>query len=261
MRTSPESERPMARFQQQQFAFTAHVRDPQGAPVPEGIPVRRMAVYTELLFNNIDSQMATNFPVLRSLIADPDWEALIRDFMRRHRSTTPLFPQVGQEFLAYLQQEREPQPQDPPFMLELTHYEYVELAVALSTEDDGLGDYDPNGDLLQGCPLIAPTAWNLSYRWPVHEIGPDNRPDQPPAEPTHLVVYRDRQDAVHFLRINAVTQRMLELLKEFPRLSGLEILERVAAELAHPQPQAVIDAGLALLDDLRRRHVILGTRA
>ena len=70
-------------------------------------------------------------------------------------------------------------------------------------------DFDPNGDLLAGCPLVSPTAWNLTYQWPVHTIGPECVPDEPPEQPTHLVVYRDRVDEVHFLQINAVTQRML----------------------------------------------------
>ena len=259
MHTSPD-ELPLPRFQRQQLAFTAHIRDPDSNPVPAGIPTRRMAVYTELLFNNIDSQMATNFPVLRQITSDADWQALIRDFMVRHRSRTPLFTQVGLEFLDYLQNEREPQPGDRPFMLELAHYEYVELAVSISEADVDLAACDPNGDLLADRPLVAPTAWNLSYVWPVHQIGPDFLPDAPPAEPTHLVVYRDRRDGVHFLQINAVTQRLLQLLKEDPECTGLEVLNSIVDEMAHPQPDVVITAGRELLDDLRRRNVVIGTR-
>ena len=258
MSTSPEPQRP--RFQQQQLTFTAHIRDPDNCGLPEGVPARRMAIYTELFFNNINEQLAGNFPVLRRITDDGHWSAMVRDFMIRHRSETPLFTEVGQEFLAYLHDEREAQPGDWPFMLELAHYEYVELAVAISAADEALGEYDPNGDLLTGRPLVGPTAWNLSYRWPVHTIGPDHLPEEAPAEPTHLVVYRDRQDEVHFLQINAVTQRLLQLLKENPQQTGLNALNTIAEELDHPQPAAVIAAGHELLDDLRRRNVILGTR-
>jgi len=256
---SPDPQLP--KFQRQQLAFTAHIRDPRSNPLPDGVPARRMAVYTEIFFNNINEQLAGNFPVLYRITQDERWHALVRDFMIRHRSETPLFTEVGQEFLDYLQREYEPQPDDWPFMLELAHYEYVELAVSISTADEDLGEYDPNGDLLHGSPLVGPTAWNLSYRWPVHSIGPDYLPDEAPAEPTHLVVYRDRQDDVHFLQINAVTQRLLQLLKENPRLTGLDVLKAIAGELGHPDPQKVIGAGRELLDDLHRRNVILGTRA
>jgi hypothetical protein len=258
VQTSPEKERPG--FQQQQLAFTAHIRDPDSAPPPAGIPVRRMAIYTELFFNNINDQLSANFPVLRRITSDQRWQAMVRDFMIRHRSATPLFTEVGLEFLEYLQQEREPRPDDWPFMLELAHYEYVELAVAISPDDEGLDECNPNGDLLQGRPLVAPTTWNLSYRWPVQMIGPEYLPEEPPAQPTHLVVYRDRQDQVHFLQINAVSQRLIELLKENPHSTGLDVLNTIARELAHTDPDAVIAAGAGLLADLRQRNVILGTR-
>ena len=258
MSTSPEAG--LEYFQRQQLEFTAHIRDPENAPLPEGIPARRMAIYTEIFFNNINDQLSGNFPVLRQISSDERWTAMVRDFMRTHRSATPLFTEVALEFLEYLQQEREPQPTDWPFMLELAHYEYVELAVAISTADENQGDFDPNGDLVAGRPLVAPTAWNLSYRWPVHTIGPEHLPQEPPADPTHLVVYRDRADAVHFLEINAVTQRLLQLLKENPDNTGLDVLKTIAGELRHPDAESVVAAGRELLDELRQRHVILGTR-
>ncbi len=258
MHSSPDSSRP--RFQQQQLRFTAHIRDPEHTPLPDGIPARRMAIYTEIFFNNINDQLSGNFPILRRITSDERWHAIVRDFMIRHRCLTPLFTEVAQEFLEYLQQEREPQAGDWPFMLELAHYEYVELAVAISPADEDLGEYDPNGNLLRGHPLVGPTAWNLSYRWPVHTIGPEHLPQEPPAEPTHLVVYRDRADEVHFLEINAVTQRLLQLLKDDPEQSGLDVLKTIAEELAHPDPDGVVAAGEKLLDELRERNVILGTR-
>ena len=259
MRTSPDHALPS--FQRQQLAFTAHIRDPDKHPLPDGIPARRMGIYTEIFFNNINDQLSANFPILRQITGDEHWHKMVRDFMVQHRSETPLFTEVGLEFIDYLQHEREALPSDWPFMLELAHYEYVELAVAISNADDALGDYDPNGDLLQGHPVVAPTAWNLTYQWPVHTIGPEYLPNEAPSEPTHLVVYRDRQDEVHFLQINAVTQRLLQLLKETPQQTGLDVLNSIAEELAHPDSGAVVEAGKQLLDDLRRRNVILGTRA
>jgi len=94
----------------------------------------------------------------------------------------------------------------------------------------------------------------------VHQIGPEYLPSEAPAEPTHLVVYRDRLDDVHFLEINAVTQRLLTLVQENPDSTGLELLKQIADELQHPDPQTVIQAGSGLLNDLRERNVVLGSR-
>ena len=112
-----------------------------------------------------------------------------------------------------------------------------------------------------GIPVLAPTAWSLSYTWPVQEIGPEFIPDEAPDEATHLVVYRDRLDEVHFLEINAVTQRLIQILKENPDWTGLEALKQIAQEMEHPQPEVVIAGGTALLQELKERNVVLGTRA
>ena len=162
MSTSPES----ANFREIQQRFAGIIRDP-AAPVPPDMPEERMAVYRELFFNGFDSHLSGNFPVLRSLFDKPAWEAMVHDFMIRHRCRTPLFTEIGLEFVSYLQNERQAEG-DPAFLAELAHYEYVELAVALSDADHELSGNDPNGDLLSGCPLVAPTTWNLSYRFPVH---------------------------------------------------------------------------------------------
>ena len=43
-------------------------------------------------------------------------------------------------------------------------------------------------------------------------IRPDFRPSEPPAQATHLLVYRNRDDDVKFMQLNAITQRLLEML-------------------------------------------------
>lgn len=256
MNTSPESLQP---FQHQQLDFTRTIRDPE-YPGPTTIPAERMALYRELFFNGFNDNLSSIFPVLRAITGDGDWDTLVRDFMVKHRCRTPLFTRIGEEFVDYLQNEREAAPGDYPFMLELAHYEYAELAVAISDADRQMPDYDPNGDLLHARPVIAPTAWALSYRFPVHRIGPDYLPATPPDEPTHLVIYRDHEDEVHFLEINAVTRRLFDLLQENDCPSGLECLRRIAEELQHPQPQTVVEFGAQLLEEMRERHIVLGAR-
>lgn len=247
-------------FIRRQLQFAAHIRDPRTQPRPADVEERRMAIYRELFYNNVESLLAGNFPVLRRLLAEDHWHDMVRDFFVRHRAKTPYFPEIAQEFLDYLQNERDPEPRDPPYLLELAHYEWVELAVSISEETADPMDADPNGDLMAGIPLVSPLAWNLSYRFAVHRIGPDFQPSKPEEERTHLVVYRTRLDEVEFMEINAVTQRLLQLLQENPDWTGLAAVKRIAEELGHAQPELVVDAGRQLLNDLRAQNIILGTR-
>jgi len=240
--------------------FAAHIRDPENHAAPGGIEDRRMNIYRELFFNNIQSLLASNFPVLRSLYDDQGWRQLIRDFYAQHHCQTPLFTEVAKEFLRYLQDGREKLPDDPGFLLELAHYEWVEMALSLDERDLADLMVDPEGDLLEGIPVLSPLAWPLSYRYPVHLIKPGYQPDSPPEIPTHILVYRNHQDEVKFMKLNDVSRHLLELLKEHTGATGLELLTQVSATIGHPKPERVIAAGAELLTDLKNKDVLLGTR-
>jgi len=244
----------------QQEALAAHLRDPAHAPPPEGLSDRGGQVYRRLIYNNIQGLLATNFPVLRRLLGDDAWRALVRDFLAMHRAESPYFLEVGREFLDYLAEERGDQAGDPPFLLELAHYEWVELALAVAAEELAEVPADPHGDLLAGRPVLSPTAWSLQYRFPVHRIGPGFQPEEPGDQSTFLVVYRDRDHAIGFLEINPVTARLLQLLEEEGGETGEELLRRIATEIGHGDPERVVAAGADILADLAQRDVVLGVR-
>lgn len=247
-------------FVRAQMAFAAHIRDPARTPRPADVEERRMKIYRELFYNNVEGFVASGFPVLRSLYVDPDWHRLVRDFFAHHRCKTPYFLEIAQEFLAFLEQEYPGAPNDPPFLLELAHYEWVELALQTEDETTPLQGVDPNGDLVHGVAVVSSLAWPLSYRFPVHRIRRDFQPSEPPAEPTHLLVLRDRTDRIRFNEINGVTARLLTLLQENRQETGAMLLARLAEEMRHPEPKAVVAAGANILEDLRRQGVILGSR-
>ncbi len=248
------------RLSELQTAFSAHIRDPEHEAAPDGIEDRRMKIYRELFFNNIQSLLASNFPVIRALFDDDRWLGLIRDFYSEHRCQTPLFTEVAKEFLRYLQEGRGQREDDPAFLCELAHYEWVELALSLDERELDDVPADPDGNLLEGIPLLSPLAWVLSYRFPVHQIKPDFQPEQPGTEATHILVYRNRQHEVKFMQLNDVTRFFLESLREDQGRSGLELIRKVAHALHHPEPDRLIQAGAQLMDDLLRKDVLLGTR-
>lgn len=247
-------------FQQAQYRFAAHIRDPDAQPCPDGIEDRRMAIYRELFFNNMEGFLSSGFPVLRKLYDDSQWLAMVRDFYSRHRSHTPFFAEISQEFLKYLQDERGQHAEDPPFLLELAHYEWVELALSISDQEPDLDMIDREGDLLQGVPVLSPLAWLLVYSYPVHRLGPDYRPEAPGEQPTQIVVYRNLSDKVGFMLVNPVTARLVALMGEMPQATGGELLDRIAVELNHPRPEVVRAGGLQTLKDLVAADILLGTR-
>jgi hypothetical protein len=241
-------------FQRYQIAFTAHIRDPGAHPRPAGVEARRMKLYSELLYNNIEGFLLACFPVMRQVLGARKWAKLVRAFFSTHRSHTPYFRQIPDEFVQFLQNEWTPPEGYPPYLLALAHYEWIELVLSVSNRDVGCA-FDAGGDLLDGVPVLNPVLANLHYDWPVHRIAPRRKTH--PAE-THLLVFRDPADQVQFSEINAFTARLLALLESGPQ-SGRGALETISAESRHPDPGLILQAGGALLADLRDRGAILGT--
>ena len=242
-----------------QNSFAGHIRNPDSVPPPDGIEDRRMAIYRDLFFNNIVTFLSSNFPVLKTLFSKQDWSDLCREFFTDYRCHTPLFPEIPREFLQYLQDHRKDQSGDPPFMLELAHYEWVELALALDEAELDDIVVNPDGDLLGAVPVLSPLAWPLSYQYPVHEIRKDFQPDSLPEKATHLLIWRQQDFTVKFMLLNEISLLLLQKLKEEPARSGLELLTEIAGTINHPKPEVVIEGGKDLLNELQEKQIILGT--
>ena len=247
-------------FTETQYAFTRHIRDPENRPAPAGIEDRRMAIYRGLLYRNVESFIANAYPVLRRISSDDQWHAMMRDYFKNHRARTPLFPRMPQEFLQYLENERGEREDDFPFLKELAHYEWVELGLALDAREIDMSGIDADGDLLDGVPVLNPLVWPLSYRFPVHRISPDYLPGAAPAQPTYLIVYRDRADRIGFMEMNPVAARLVQLLQADSGERGRALLEKIVVELKHPFPDAVINGGRAMLEEMRDRDILLGIK-
>ncbi len=242
-----------------QREFARHLRDPELFPPPDGLEERRLKIYRELFYNNIEGLLATNFPVIRKLLGDARWHRLVRDFYREHASHTPLFTEIGREFQRYLETRVDAGRGDPPFLTELAHYEWVELALSLDDRDiDGI-ERDADGDVVEAAPLLSPLAWGFSYRWPVHRLGAEYQPTQMPEQPTHLVIVRSRRDEISFLELSPLANVLLDLLKEHAGVPGLQLAEALADALPQYPRARVVDAACHSLRDFRQRDIVLGT--
>lgn len=230
-------------FRAAQLEFAAHIRNPMVNARPADVEARRMQIYADLFYNNIEGFLASGFPVAKKILGEDRWHALVRSFVHLHPSESPYFLEIGQEFLTFLSNLVESSPESglPPFLLELCHYEWVELALGVSEIEIPQEGVDRQGDLLDHPVAVSPLARRLAYRWPVHQIGPQHVPLEAPAAPTELIVYRRRDDRVAFMVVNPLTRRLVELL-ELPQLSS----------------KVVYDQGLATIERLRDADVLLG---
>lgn len=244
------------RLAQQQFALARHLRDPHSSPPPVGLEERRLAVYRELFLNNIEGLLASGFPVIRKTLGDARWRPLVRAFYREHRSHTPLFAEIGGEFTRFLQ-DRAGTSDQPAWLPELAHYEWVELALQLAAVDPPA--HDMSDDLLDGVPVVSPLAWPLAYQWPVQRISPDFQPDALDPAPTLLLVRRTEQHDIRFAELSPLVYRLLQLLGEGTH-TGRDALRTLAEEAQATDSEEFFATGSAMLQRLRVEGTLVGAR-
>jgi hypothetical protein len=243
-------------FQRYQLAFTGYLRDPHVQPKPLQVPNERLAVYEEIVFNNLLESISACFPIAKTILGD-NWPQLIRDFMQRHSANSPIFRQIPEEFLDYLAHlDAGVINRYPSYLLSLCHYEWVELAVASSADLIQPDELDVDGSLLNAPIVYAPGMQLLRYAYAVHHISPD-RQQLEPAE-TFLAVFRDAQDEVKFVELNAMTHHLLTLLRQ--TMPAKQALGEIAQLLGSKDTDAIEAFGLEILQDLQDQALIRGTR-
>jgi uncharacterized protein len=236
----------MLDFQHYQIAFTAHIRDPKSNPKPAMVNNGRMAIYREIVFNNLVSSVSACFPVCKSISGQRAWQKLVRRFFTEHQATTPLFREIPQQFLHFISSLHEL----PEYYRQLAHYEWAELAVS------SLSDNPPNAhtgdDLLDGIPALAPHML-LAYDYQVHRISRQHKPTK--QVKTYILMFRSREFKVNFVELNAMTYELLHLLAT-QNLTGRQALLKIANDLHHPDPEIIVQFGLQVLLDLQQQNAL-----
>lgn len=244
----------LQQFKQTQLEFAAYIRNPKKQPAPSGIEHRRMQIYAKLFFNNVRNFLESTFPVAKSSLESSVWLQLCRDFFDRHGSESPYFNEISQEFLTFLSTSADTNANLdlPPYLLELCHYEWVELALDLQAEDLRAV---PNETQFGEDIGLSEEARCLVYEYPVHQIGPGFQPKD--KSTTYLVVYRNEHFQVRFIESNPATHRFLGLLDE---MSVADALARVSAELQEGghevNTQKILTQGRETLTEFARLGII-----
>lgn len=243
-------------FQQYQLAFTSHIRDPLNQPGPKNIKAKGMAVYKEIVFNNLFESVSACFPVAQMVIGKRAWHKLIRGFFSEHSSSTPIFRKIPEEFLAYLSKVNVLTPEIfPVYLTSLCHYEWVELLVTTMKDEANLLNIDAISDLRLSMPAFTPSVQLLNYEYAVQKISPRYKPKE--KVNTQLLVFRDTNFEVKFIELNSITYRLIELLNQ-DKLNSEQALTLLAKEINHAETESIIQFGLEILEDLRSQGVILG---
>lgn len=259
----------MLDFQRYQLAFTAHIRNPKMHAKPANVVEKRMAVYRESVFINIFESVSICFPVCQSVLGKRQWRHLVRNFVANFSASSPIFREIPQQFLAFLEDIADL----PPYLKPLAHYEWIELAISSQQIKPQLTQasmqppiqqtpvqqasvqqaLNSTCNYLDSVITLVPASALLAYDYAVHKISKRFKPTI--IEKTYLLVFRNTNFEVKFIELNPVTFNLLSEI-QLQQLTGRQALTALATALQHPDLELFLRFGTEILHDLGRQQAI-----
>ena len=226
-----------------------------------------LLVYRAMVHSRLRGVIEEYLPRTAAVLGKPRMRGEVAAFMAEQAPDTAYFRDIPGDFLAWAAPRWRADPALPPFLVDLASHEWVDGEVG-NTPAGG----EPASDLplaldrpvqLDGSARLRRYAFAV-HRAPDREPQPDanvgTRRDEPAAEATAILAYRDR-DSLR-VRLLELTPRAAALCA---RLLAGEALQAALAgacsdvgEVMHDEYLAAMAAFLA---DLGERGVLLGARA
>ncbi|MDX1705136.1 DUF2063 domain-containing protein [Pseudidiomarina sp.] len=261
----------MPDYRQTQREFVDWLRDPDNAPAPDSVEMRRLRVYRRLIANNVNNFLRSGFPVLRDVLSKAVWQQLADRFIREHTAVSPYFSEIGKEFVDFLAAQQELPESVPPYTYELAAYERMEVEALFAVIPDELHQLSAS----EAAATAEDSRWYLnpsaqigSFSFPVAWISADNAAPDPSPEGYFLLVFRplkkeqeDQPARVRFLQLNPVTAVLVDCLRQSQ--SGLtrnELTQQLVQLLPQLDAQVVRTGVGQILPDFAERGVLLAAR-
>jgi len=234
-------------LQRMQNAFSRAARGHKQTGSPE-FDERRLAVYQRLLLNNLNEVISPCFPVLLSILPADTWQSILKDFLKHHQVTTPVFHELPFFMVDYLKLHPLA---DFPFAHELAHYEWIELEVELSEPDKTQSETGAIS-LLEQIWRLSNTARLLEYHYEVDKICHDYQPHE--TVKTYLLVYQIEGE-VEFLKLNELSFQLLSMMLN-ESMSAKDIIHLLCE--THPQLNEtdLVSACISLITQLFDEQIL-----
>lgn len=234
---------PRTDFLATQTAFTRWLRHPEQTQAPAGIEQRRLDIYRELLFNNVTSFNEITFPVARALLPEALWTRLTASFFADCRCSSPFFYDISLHFRDHVASLDWPELTDFPWLRELLHHEWMELAADIAETAAPRAGH-PGLPASDHTPLtLNVPVWPLAYQWRVHEWTTETRAETLTPSPVALLLWRDTNLDLRTHEVSPAAAYLVE------QLSGDEAhsLDTLARALQQAAGMANLADALALV--------------
>lgn len=240
----------MSDFATLQRQFAINIRKPGQQQSIDNVDSARMQVYQQIIAYGFKDLLERHFPVLKAMIGEGRWQQLLTNFLADGHSHSPIYRQLSQDFVAYLQQIEVPR-----LWQQLAHYEALEVVIDVMADVVLPAGLNNSSNLEQGRVVVSPYLSLQQYDYPVHQASAEYTPA---ASTTYLAVYRNRTHQVKFIELNNFSARLLQLLIEQPQ-TLVQAVSQLAKEAGQTDVELLRPFALGLLQQLQSLDIVLGT--
>jgi len=224
-------------------------------PQISGVTTGRISHYRRLVFNIIEDNLQTAYPLTYALLSQVEWEEVVNEFFRNHPCQSPQIWSMPKEFYEYLQKINHPLLQRYPFLEDLLLFEWKEIELYMS--EDIPVPYSTEGDAGKDPFVLNPEHDLLHLSWPVHitnasEIEADRQGNY------FLLMHRDPGSGkIIFTNLSPAFVRIIEYLIEKPESIG-SMLKKINREMKVEITDEVMDATRNFILNGLENRLILG---
>ncbi len=196
-----------------QSSLAAYCRTGLERPIP-GADSERVSHYRRLVFNIIEDNLQTAYPLTHDLLSPEEWEEVVTEFFSNHPCQSPQIWSMPNEFYEYLRDVNHPLLEKYPFLEDLLLFEWREIELYMS-EDHSIR-HDLHGNVSNDKLVVNPEHGLMHLSWPVHlmnasEIKPEHKGN------FFLLMHRDPESGkILFSNLSPAFVRMIEYLKDSP---------------------------------------------
>lgn len=219
-----------------------------------GIRQENISHYRRLVYNVVDDMLQSAYPLTNELLTDEEWDNMVTSFFRDHPCQSPQVWNMPKELIVYLDNGLHPLTVKYPFLLELLHFEWIEVDLFMMA--DKTVPAKDNGNILIDKLVINPEHCLLTLTFPVHQ---KRAADINNSDTGHYFVaaHRNKEGEVLFTSLSPALSRLLEYLEDAPA-SVPETLYRFETEYNLVLTEADQQSIQQFFQDAKLTHLISG---
>lgn len=188
---------------------------------------KRLMIYKDLTFNNIEDTLSKAFPITKTLIEE-SWENITYKFIKNYPIKTPYLWEVPKDFLEFFKKENFQEKRKLPFLDELLEYEWLEIDIFNTDIPQDVSEFSWSKRFFLSSSCVIKT-----FSYPVHRIGSLSPEDIIKQKSNYfLIIYNNYEDMeVSYIQL---TEFLFDIVSNISKDTTLEVVKQTCQKYSIP---------------------------